>query len=251
MLIGDLPATTLPSLRDIERRLLLTKADAPTGDAVHAFQTVRLRRLMAFGFANDAATIAMNASVPNDTEFARVQADALLYGGNPSAVCGDATASRTTNAESFWIELRAYCYAQAGDGDALELTQNVMSEQSLSDPMFDALFADVQNHTSDPPPSIDKPTALHVFLIKQLGLPVDEKLGRDLGTPVDMMAFHDERVALDSRIDLAERLIQSGVYSLSDLLALADQAKFSADEIANADAEGARPRREPNQRRAG
>jgi hypothetical protein len=233
MLIGDLSATPLASLRDIERRLLLTKADAPLGDAVHAFQTARLRKLMAFGLMADAAIIAMNASVPNDTEYARVQADALLYAGNAAAVCGDATAARTTNADSFWIELRAYCLAQAGDTDSLELTQSVMSEQSLSDPVFDALFADIQNKTSDPPPDADKLTALHVFLLKQLKLPIAEKYGRDLGTPVDLLAFRDTSVPLDSRLDIAERLIQANAVSLSDLLALAGAAQFSPDELAN------------------
>lgn len=232
-LIQKLPATTLPSLRELERRLLLTRADAPVGDATHAFQTVRLRKMLELGLVDQAGAIALKASVPNDAEFARVQADALLYAG-PFA-CSDATATRMTSAEPFWIELRAYCYAKAGDSDALELTQNVMSEQGLSDPMFDALFADLQNHTSDPPPDVEKPTALHVLLLKELGLPISERLGRTLGMPVDLLAFKDEHNSQDARFDIAERLVEAGAYTFADLKAFADKAQFSEDDEGDAE----------------
>src|SRR6185295_311899 len=129
----------------------------------------------------------------------------------------------------------AYCYAKAGDSDALELTQNVMSAQGLSDPMFDAMFADLQNHTTDAPPDIDKPTALHVMLMKQLGLQIGERFARDLGTPVDLLAFKDTRNSQDARFDLAERLVERGAYSFADLKAFADAAQFSEDDGGDAE----------------
>ena len=38
-------ATPVRSVRNLARRLLLTTADAPEGQAPHSFQTVRLRAL--------------------------------------------------------------------------------------------------------------------------------------------------------------------------------------------------------------
>ena len=45
-LLARLPlATPVPSVRRLARRLVLTKADAPVGEAPHAFQTVRVEAL--------------------------------------------------------------------------------------------------------------------------------------------------------------------------------------------------------------
>ncbi len=181
-LLGKLPlAPTAPSMLALGRTLLLTRAEAPTGDSPEAFLTVRLKKLLEAGYVEEAGAIAATAIVPDDPAFARVQADAILLSGRADAACSDATATRLTSDEPFWIELRAYCYAVAGDGAMYDLTRQVMDAQNLSDGAFDILLDDVRNGAKDAPKPIDNPTALHVFLTEQAGLPVDPAMRSKAG----------------------------------------------------------------------
>src|SRR5271156_498225 len=94
-MLARLPlATPIRSVRSLSRRLLLTKAEAPTGPAPRAFQTVRLQALLDGGFVGDAAKLAPPIEVKDDPESARVQAEAILLGGTPADACGTATATR-------------------------------------------------------------------------------------------------------------------------------------------------------------
>lgn len=170
-----------PSLRDLARRLLLTRAEAPSGPSDKAFLTARLKKMLEGGMVEEAAIIAANARIADDAGFARAQADAILIAGHGEAACGDATALRLSSAEPFWIELRAYCYWAAGDSDMYDLTRTVMSAQDLSDGVFDILFDDVRNGTKDIPDPIDNLTALHLFLMKRAGIPVDAVMLARLG----------------------------------------------------------------------
>ena len=98
-LVSHMPVTTrVPALRSLARRLLLTKADSPIGAAEHSFLTIRLQKLLEGGFIDEAGAIAATAKVDDDAEFARVQADAILYANRAADACGDATATRLTNA---------------------------------------------------------------------------------------------------------------------------------------------------------
>src|SRR5215472_16506199 len=69
--------TTDPIVRDLARRLLLTRAEVPLGSSHRALITIRLQRLVDGGLVNEAGALAAVATVPNDPEFARVQAEAL------------------------------------------------------------------------------------------------------------------------------------------------------------------------------
>ena len=115
-LLARIPlASADPVLRSLAKRLVLTKADAPIGPSKRAFMTLRIEKLLDAGLIDEAGTLAAQASIPNDPDFARMQADALLIANRAGEVCGDRTATRLTAGEPFWLQLRAYCAAAAGD----------------------------------------------------------------------------------------------------------------------------------------
>jgi len=234
-LLSQTPATTrVPALRNLMRRLLVTKADSPTGDAEHAFLTIRLKKLLEGGFIEEAGAIAASASIPNDAEFARVQAEAILYANRTSDACGDATSTRLTDADPFWIELRAYCYAASGNSGLLDLTRSVMNAQDLKDPAFDTLLDDVVSKKSKLPGDIAAPTALDVFLLKQAGLPVLPAIAKPLGGAASLLAMRDTGNAPNERLAAAEQAILTGAVSNDELTALADAAAFSPDQLQHA-----------------
>ncbi len=232
-LMARLPvATAVPPVRALARRLILTKAAAPVGNAAEAFATLRIKRLLDGGLLDDAADLAEIAQVPNDPAFARVQAEALLFAGRTQDVCGDKTAARTDSSEPFWIELRAYCYAVAGNDPALSLTQQVMQAQNMDDAAFDTLLGDIRSDVSKAPGGIDDPTALHAFMLHQADQPVSFDVGSQLGTPGLVQVLRGKRNSSDDRLRAAGQLLPTGVLTAQDLVAVADAQSFSDDQFA-------------------
>lgn len=232
-LMGRLPlATTIAPVRALARRIVLTKAAVPIGDADQAFMTVRIRSLLHAGLLNDAAALATLADVKNDPGFARVQAEALLFAGEQEHLCDNTTATRLESSEPFWIELRAYCYATSGDDAALALTQSVMDAQNINDDAFDTLLQDVQSGVSKDPGDIEAPTALHLFLLRRVGLPVSYDTGVQLGTSGLLLVLESKDNSPEDRLKAAERVLRAGALSSSALIALADAQPFTADQFA-------------------
>ncbi len=234
-LVSRLPVTTrVPPFRALARRLLVTKADSPTGTAEHSFLTIRLQKLLDGGFIDEAGAIAASAKVADDAEFARVQADAILYANRAADACGDATATRLTDAAPFWIELRAYCYAVSGNGGLLDLTRSVMAAQGLSDPAFDTLLDDVVAKKSKLPGDIASPTSLDLFLLRQAALPVLPPVASALGGAATLIAARDAGNSPNDRLAAAEHAIFTGALGGDELTALADAAAFSPDQLSRA-----------------
>lgn len=227
-------ATPVASIRTLARRILLTKADAPVGDAPHAFQTVRIEALLNAGHVEDAASLAVQAQIKDDPEFANVQGEAILLGERTIDACGNATAARLSSAEPFWMQLRAYCFAVSGQTDMLDLTRGVMKAQGSDDPAFETLLNDALNHKSVDPGEIHDPTAVDAFLIQLVGLPVSPRLAEKFGLSASVVALRDAANPPAARGAAAEDVVHSGAVSAVELGVIADQQTFSSAQLAAA-----------------
>lgn len=224
-------ATTVAPVRALARRIVLTKAAAPIGEADQAFVTLRIRQLLDAGLLDDAAALATMAQVPNDPSFARAQAEAILFAGESAHVCDQTTETRLKSSEPFWIELRAYCYAMAGNDDALSLTRSVMSAQNIDDPAFDTLLEDIQKHYGKAPGNIANPNALDAYLLGQAGIGVDFDTGAQLGMPGLLLALRNAQNSPEDRLKAAQRLLETGALSSQDLILVADAQHFTASQF--------------------
>ncbi len=232
-LLAKLPvASPVYSERELARRLLLTVADAPVGAAPHAFLTVRLQALLKAGFVLEASILAANATVADDPEFARAAADAIMYSGHAKDVCGNATAMRLQDSDRFWMELRAYCYAVAGDNAALDLTRSVMAAQNADDKAFDILLADVMTHKAIDPGPIPNPTSLHFFLGRQAGFPVTVGFAKQLGMPALVVAMDEPKNSPEDRASAAELVLRAGAMPMAHLIAVANAQVFTPAQLA-------------------
>jgi hypothetical protein len=226
-----------PAMRSVVRRIVLTKAAAPSGPAKRAFVTVRIEKLLDAGLIEQAGALAAQAAVPDDMDFARVQADALLIANRANDVCGNATAARLTQADPFWLELRAYCAAVSGDQPTADLTNSVRQAQGASDPGYDTLVDDVINHKTTQPGPIAHPTAMHIYLFQQASLPIPGSLAAAMGTPENLLVMRDGRNDPRVRFEAAERIARTGAASISELKLIADALDLPLSRVANAAAD--------------
>lgn len=227
-------ATADPAARDLARRIVLTRADAPDGEAKRTLISVRIEQLLKAGLIDEAGQLAAKSRL-DDADFARVQANALLYGGRSEAVCADQTATRLTSGELFWVELRAYCAAIAGDDTLTELTMAALGAMG-GDPAFATLFEDVTEHKILIPTEFPQPTALHAYLLRQLNLPLPAALAQAGGVPENLFVATDKRVPPAVRLAAAERIVRTGALSGTDLRAILDAQPFNLAQAANAQA---------------
>lgn len=234
-LLSRIPlATPDPAIRALAKRIVLTKAAAPSGQSKRALVTVRIEKLLDAGLTDEAGALAAQASVPEDADFVRVQADALLTANRAADVCGNLTATRLTAGEPFWLQLRTYCAAAGGDEATAELTHEVLDAQGNSDKAFDTLADDVLTHKNAPPGPIAHPTAMHLFLFQQAGLPIPGDVAAAMGTAANVLAVRDARDTAQTRFAAAERIVRTGAVSAAELRKLADAQDIPLTRAANA-----------------
>lgn len=228
-------ATPSATARLLLRKVLLTPAPPPRGRGSEAFDGLRLRKLLEGGFVADAADLAMKIE-SRDAATRRLQADALLYAGRDDAACSDITAQRLDSADSFWVELRAYCYAVAGDSGALELTRAVMEQQGIADPSFLALLDALAGPMPVAPDSFFTATAIHLRLLVRLHLPIPALFTRELGLPADLLAVASVQTAKEVRLASAERAFRAGALTPDMLKQSLDLIAFKPQDLIGAPA---------------
>jgi hypothetical protein len=227
-------ASSDSAVHALTRRAILTRADAPVGKGGRAFVTLRIQKLLDAGMVDEAGALAAQAQMKDDPDFARVQANALLLAGRTKDVCSSLTAARTNEGDLFWLELRTYCAASTGDNATADLTRDVMAAQGETDAAFNTLVTDTLTGAKKPADKIAKPTALHVFLLRKLGLPINAEIAKQLGPSVDVLILRDPKLTAEQRIAAAERAMHGGSVSTAELKAVADAQMFTAEQTSGA-----------------
>jgi hypothetical protein len=240
-LLGRVPLVSAdPFVRGLAKRLVLTTSEAPVGPGRRALVTIRIEKLLQAGLPVEAGAIAAALRLDKDPDFARVQADALLYAGRDKDVCGDLTATRLSAVDQFWLELRTFCFAADGDTAETELTQSVMDSQGLKDAAFSLLMSDAMTGKKVAPKDIEHPTALHIYLLRKAGLPVTNAVAAKLGTVADLYAARDARNPAADRLSAAARISATGALSQAELLAILNAQTVAPDQTAQAPATAAK-----------
>jgi hypothetical protein len=222
-----------PFARSLARRVLLTPSEAPVGGAKRALVSIRLEKLLQGGLIEDAGALAALVKLDNDADYARVQAEALLYAGRDKDVCGDLTATRLTAPDPFWLELRTWCFAAGGDSASADLTRGVLDGQGIKDPAFDALMNDALSGGKLPVTGIEHPTALHIYLLRKAGLPVTNAIAAKLGTAANALAARETRNTPAERLAAAGRIAATGALSNAELLAILNIQQIAPKVLAD------------------
>jgi hypothetical protein len=203
------PALTSPAMRELERRLLLSNAEAPAASAnggganapvVNLF-TARADRLWAMGLAKDAAALlALTPSAMVDAVAARLRIDALLLAGDVAGACKAVDDTRAVaSADRAWQEAQIFCQLRAGQKDQAALGLDLLQEQGGVDPVFVKL-AQALGGQKISIESLPAPTPLELAMLREAGLPL----------PRDVVQSGDPNIlttiATDPALDVALRL---------------------------------------------
>jgi hypothetical protein len=203
-LLPRLPAAIAsPAMRDLERRLLLTNAEAPggKGSGVNLF-TARADRLAVMGLSADAARLlAMMPAHRVDKVAVRLRLDSLFLAGDVDSACKAVDDTRqVASADPYWQESQIFCQLRAGHADQAALGIDLLGEQGDKDGTFFKL-ADAVSGQKVSLTSLPNPTPLDLAMLRatKLKLPADAAQSRNPG----VAAILAEDPSLDSSIRLA------------------------------------------------
>ncbi len=240
-LMVDLPGrSTSPIVRELRRRLLLSKAYDPRGATTGAsILSLRVERLYQAGLAEEALQLTLDGKVASRNVYSSDQKDAgidpdvmetaaqiYLLKDDIQQACTQAVRVRSLSDAPFWSKLRAVCYAIAGDTEKATFAAALLREEAHEDAFFYALLGHATDSTDYALETMSDGGAIHWSLLKLVGeaFPANAVEGADLallsrisetgiagGAPADLLLL---------RIPAAEQAVYHGAFDVDALRAL-------------------------------
>jgi len=158
-----------PAAAQLARRVLATGAPGPEGASSDgALAGARASALIALGDVAAAARILDRApGLDRNAELSRAAAESALLSGNTARACSLANGLATGRGETYWLRLRAFCQAEAGQGAQAQLTFDLAQTQAR-DAVYGRLMA--AKLSGAPPGAASLRNGLDLALSRNLGL---------------------------------------------------------------------------------
>lgn len=234
-------ATHSPLVNDLSRRLLLTSATPPEGQASGtSLLAARLERLIASGHADLASELGRSANADRSPPVSIARARAALALGEDKDACGELAGIPAGNdpahdeADAFATRLSAFCQISSGNKAAANLTLDLAREEGLNDPLFFSLAAQA---TDGLKLKAAEPKSLGILDVRFYRLAKRElpKNAGGIAVPAVVKTLsEDEMLPPATRIEAGERAAMLGLIKPEDLAALYRLPEFEPDDLDNA-----------------
>jgi hypothetical protein len=228
-LIPQIPTTSSLAERGLIRRILLTSATPPDGNRSADFFRLRAERLLALGYAADAASLLMLApGAGKDAAAAAEFADALLLAGSLDKVCALPEQNPAFAADPAGERLQIFCALRAGDRDRAYFLFDVMREQGPDDPAFASALSIADGAKSTLPGDANPSPIVIALLAQGKAAPPDRWFkSADLAELASLLALPGTS---EAKISAAERATRLGLVEPNVLGAAYDALAVSGAE---------------------
>ena len=231
-----------PSLGEAMRRTLLSPGPGPQG-APASLGGRKLLALARAGFVEEARTVAsLSSAERGDPWVGQALAVADLLSGDVGAACRRSAGLASGRDEAFWVKLRVFCYAEAGERDAADLTLNILREQGGLSPADDAFLSIAATGAAPKTPPAAR-TALQYAIGRAGETPIAPGLIGEADGGVLVAVASDGMLDPATRIAAAERAVAMGVAGADMLAGVFQSAEF---DLADAGAAAAAARQRPD-----
>ena len=237
-LLPRLPMGTLsPAMQDLARRLLLSTAEVPVGEAqAPSLLGLRVERLMAGGRVADVnELLRLAAASLDDPAFARAEVDGLLLAGNNAGACEKIANMVRGGATTYWIKNLAFCRALENDTASVELALALLRDQGeVGDEAFFTLIGALSDNAQVTVATLIDPAPLHIAMMRAAGktVPPDAVAGAQ---PAILTAIAGiPNATIDTRLEAAERAEGAGAITATELARIYEAVPFTPVELRNA-----------------
>jgi hypothetical protein len=215
---GDTPS---PAMRSLMRRLLLTGAAMPAGEAEPGrLLDDRASALWRIGATAD--LLRLISATPRDhrsPRLWRLETDAHLLAGNAGAACRIAEDRIATDPEDYWQEVMGFCQALAGDKDGASLTVALLAEREKDVATYRALIEALGAGRVAIPKDVE-PTPLNIAIFRAAGRSPDLKVAEEADLAVLVTIARAESFIEPLRLAAAERAVAVGLLPAEELYPL-------------------------------
>jgi hypothetical protein len=235
-MVPRLPVRVLsPVMQDLARRLLLSEAIVPPGEAsVPSLIGLRVERLVAAGRTDDARRLARLAPASlQDPALRRAEVDSMLLSGDNAGACAAAESDTPDTEDPYWLRLLAFCKAIKGEAAAAQIALTMIREQGAPhDESFSALMGALAGDSRAATWALFDPTPLHLAALRAAKLPVPADAVPGAGPPILRAIATAPNTSLDVRLAAAERAEAAGALPTSTLTEIYAGIEFTESERA-------------------
>lgn len=225
----------LPAIGHTARRVLLSPAKTPAGLDRSTIDLLSGRKLLALvnaGFIEEARTIASLSDASRiDPATGRALAMADLLTSRDRDACTRGANLQANREDVFWVKLRAFCYAVAGERDAADLTYGLLRDRGALSPR-DEVFLGALVIGIVPDKPLQPKSALELAIVRQLGQPMVAGLSADTDGAVVRAVTLDTSLNPVTRIYAARTAMRMGIMSAQDYGALLNSVSLTPEQVA-------------------
>ena len=235
-LLPQLPVnTTSRAMRDLERRLLLSRAVVPQGDAPGgSLVALRVRLLADMGDLVGVDELLGVIPVHGDDEdLARVESDMSFLTSDNNRACSLARGRMGAGNVAYWQKAFIFCQALAQEHSKAALGVALLRESGDQDPVFFTLIDALAAGDSATIEDLPNPSPLHLAMarVAKARLPPNV-IASDRPGVLRTIAM-SPNVTVDLRLEAAERAEAAGALDVDTLRQLYTSVSFTDEELAN------------------
>ena len=236
-LLPRLPAAlAAPSLRSLERRLLLSIGGPPEpAQPGRGLMPVRVERLLAMGDLGGALELirAMPARAV-DSRMAETRANALLIADDVAASCQEARERLASTPGLFWDKLNVFCDLAARDVPRAQLGATMVRDQGDKDAAFFTLADALSGNKTAQVKSLPDATPLTLAMMRASGQPLPADAGPRDKPPILRGIALAPNTPAPLRLEAAHRAALYGAVTPEELAKIFEQTNFSPAQLAGA-----------------
>lgn len=242
-LLGLLPKrVSSPAMRDLMRRLLLTRATAPAArggrvspEAEGALLARRVEALFAIGEFEGMLRLLRTAAPERAGEaLVEREVEALFFGNDNAGACRQVRGRAQGFTSIYWQQATAYCLALAGENAKAALVSELLAERgSEVSPAFFAMMDTVTGARTGAVRSMPDPLALHLSMMRAANLRLPEDVTKSARAAVLRTVALSPNADFAVRLDAAEGAFAAGVLSAEQLLEIYANVPFEPGELAH------------------
>ncbi|CAN0051286.1 unnamed protein product, partial [Discosporangium mesarthrocarpum] len=234
-LMPRLPAgLSSPVLRDLTRRLLVSRASVPVGKPLAAsFVALRIDRLLAMGdIGNALALLKITPDARRDESLARTRIEALFFDNNNSDACKAVQGAGRDYSGLYWSQAQAFCHALSGAHSRASLIADLLRERENEvEKVFFAAIDALAGAKGGASPALRVPSALHLSMIRAAGFQLPADIVQTAQASVLRTVALSPNAALDVRLIAAEKAHGIGALTDSEILRFYQGIPFSKSEL--------------------
>ncbi len=240
-LMPKLPAPqTQPSLRDLQLRLLLTKAPGPNaGGGIDTLVPLRADRLHAMGFSAEAMLLTKGVAnaAPVDAKSAFEKALTVQDTDTACAKVDEVMAGQQV-LDVYWRKALLFCQIQRGQKEQASLGLDLIRETAGKDTGtkdFIALSSLLLGESKKKVKLAGNPDPLLAAMMLKAGMKPKNVQAAEPPKPSGLagaaIAARDAALPLNARVEAAELAFAGGLVSIDELTQLYRQVKFTGDPL--------------------